>query len=175
MIEARPRETLPKNLCPALTSSSGPKVAGPCACGGGNGCGWACCARTGAVQHISAATVTAARREAKIIKEPLASKFWPPLLNLTPTCTALGCVQCPLDSVVIGTNYDGTTAGKIRLAPRNGLFCRSGRLFRRFWPRFCRRCRDHRTGGGEPLFRPCDRGFRPRRLFHRARGHSGRA
>ena len=28
---------------------------------------------------------------------------------------ALGCVQCPLNSNVIGTNYDGTTAGKIRL------------------------------------------------------------
>src|SRR5437879_876635 len=117
MTEARPRETLPKNLCPAPTSSSGPKVAGPCCCGGGKGC--ACCADAGTAQHISAATVTAARREAKIIKEPLVSKFWPPFLNPTPTSTALGCVQCPLDSIVIGINYDGTTAGKIRLAPRN--------------------------------------------------------
>src|SRR5438128_10755342 len=107
MIEARPRETLPKNLCPAPTNSSGPKVAGPCCCGGGKGCGCACCAEAGTVQHIvaanvTAANVTAARREAKIIKEPLVSKFWPPFLNLTPTCTALGCVQCPLDSIVIG-------------------------------------------------------------------------
>src|SRR5882757_5216334 len=166
MIEARPRETLPKNLCPAPTSSSGPKVAGPaCCCGGGKGCccgggkGCACCAEAGTAQHISAATVTAARREAKIIKEPLVSKFWPPLLNLTPTCTALGCVQCPLDSIVIGTNYDGTTAGKIRLAPRNGLLCCVGGLFRRFQRRFRRRCPDHRTGHREPLFGSGDRGF----------------
>src|SRR5258708_5889588 len=108
MIEARPRETLPKNLCPAPTNSSGPKVAGPCCGGGGKGCGCACGAEAGMAQHINAASVTAARREAKIIKEPLVSKFWPPLLNLTPTCTALGCVQCPLDSIVIGINYDGT-------------------------------------------------------------------
>src|SRR3982074_1405816 len=138
MIEARPRETFPTNLRPAFTRSSGPKVAGPCCCGGGGGKGGACCAEAGTVQHISAVTVTAARREAKIIKEPLVSKFWPPLLNLTPTCTALGCVQCPLDSSVIGINYDGTTAGKIWLAPRNGLFCLVGGLFSRLRRRFRR-------------------------------------
>ena len=37
-----------------------------------------------------------------------------------PTSTALGCAQCPLDLDVIGTNYDGTTAGKIR-ARRPGI------------------------------------------------------
>ena len=51
------------------------------------------------------------------MREPLVSKFWPPFLNLTPTGAALGCAQCPLDSFVIGINYDGTTAGKKRGAP----------------------------------------------------------
>src|SRR4029453_13111940 len=103
MTDASPRETLPKNLCPAETSSPGSNVSGPCwRCGGGNGagcwycfwgggngagCGYCgggngarcpCGAEAGTVQHISAANVTAARREANVMKEPLASKFWPP-------------------------------------------------------------------------------------------------
>src|SRR6478735_4450877 len=180
MIDASPRETLPKNLWPAPTSSSGPNVAGPgarwgggacCigACGGGACCGCACCigacctgpdccARAGAVQHISAASVTAARREAKIIKQPLASKSGR-RLNLTPTSKALGCVQCPLDSYVIGSNYDGTAAGKIWLAPRNSLFRPAGGVFRRSRPRFDGPSRDHRAGGDQPLFGTCDRGI----------------
>src|ERR1700709_962913 len=117
MTEARPRETLPKNLCPALTSSSGPKVAGPCCCGGGKGCGCACCAEAVTVQHISAATLPATTRHPNTRTEPLVSKFWPQHLNLTPTCSDLGCVQCAHDSDVLGRLYDGTTAGKIRLAP----------------------------------------------------------
>ena len=54
-------------------------------------------------------------------------------LNLTPTSTALGCVQCPLDSNVIDTNYDGTTAGKIRSAHQTGLF----RLLAAFFASAC--------------------------------------
>src|SRR5215213_8480699 len=142
MMDASPRETLPKNLCPAETSSPGSNVSGPgwrcgggtgagcwyCCCGGGNGAGCTCCAEADTVQHISAANVPAARREANVMKEPLASKSGR-RLNLTPTSMALGCAQCPLDSHVIGTNYDGTTAGKIRFAPRNSPFCLISRLF----------------------------------------------
>src|SRR6476646_6686177 len=143
MTEASPRETLPKNLWPAETNSSGPKVAGPGSrCGGwycdpGACCGYCgggpCCADAGAVQHISAATAVAAMRDAKVIKNPWYRNAGHSL-NLTPTSKALGCVQCPLDSNVIGTNYDGTTAGKIWLPPRNGLFRPIGQLFRRPWP-----------------------------------------
>src|SRR5712671_1156773 len=116
MIEAKPRETLPKNLCPAPTSSSGPNVfglgarCGGGACGGGGYCGGGaccgggcgggycgcCCAEAVAIQHINAASDTAARRETKVMKLPLASNSGR-RLNLTPTCTALGCAQCPLD------------------------------------------------------------------------------
>jgi hypothetical protein len=39
-------------------------------CCGGNGCA-GCCEKAGTVQHISAASVTDARREAKVMKEPL--------------------------------------------------------------------------------------------------------
>ena len=38
---------------------------------------------------------------------------------------ALACTQCPHNSNVIGTNYDGRTAGKIRLWPPNRLYCPS--------------------------------------------------
>jgi len=36
------------------------------------------CAEAGTVQHINAASVTAAKRETKVMKLPLASKFRPP-------------------------------------------------------------------------------------------------
>src|SRR4051794_35938566 len=97
-----------------------------------------CCADAGTVQHISAASVTAARRLSKIIKNPWYRNSG--RLNLTPTSTALGCVQCPLDSYVIGSNYDGTAAGKIWLAPRNSLFRAAGRPFRLDLPRFAGSC-----------------------------------
>ena len=110
---------------------------------------------------------TAARREAKVIKNPWYRNSGR-RLNLMPTSTALGCVQCPLNSNVIGTNYDGTTAGKIRLAPRNSLYCPAGGLGSpALAPGFRRPGRNHRAGGGEPLFRPRHRGLRSRRLFHR--------
>src|ERR1700761_7957750 len=117
MTEASPRETLPKNLWPALTSSSGPKLDGPgyrcgggywypegggggaCSAGGGGGSGCPCCALAGAATHSNAANATAARRDAIIMKRPLVS-ISGRRLNLTPTSSALGCAQCPLDSNV---------------------------------------------------------------------------
>src|SRR4051794_31380456 len=158
-MEARPRETLPKNLCPADTSSSGPKVLGvACRCGGGYCGGGACCAETGTAQHISAANITAARRDAKLIKNPCYRNSGR-RLNLTPTNTALGCDQRPLDSDVIDTNYDGTTAGKIRLVPPDGVFRAIGGFFRDYLPGFSRPGRDHRAGDRQPVFRACHRGF----------------
>jgi hypothetical protein len=65
--EARPRDTLPKNLWPAPSSSSGPKVSGA-GCARGGGCGAGCCADAGASQHSMAASVAAARRDAKFMK-----------------------------------------------------------------------------------------------------------
>src|SRR5437763_8541926 len=178
MIEASPRDTLPKNLCPAPTSSSGPKVFGAgCRCGGGycggGGCcagycgGGGVCAETGTVQHINAASVTAARRETEIMKTYPWYRNSGRRLNLMPTSTALGCVLCPLDSDVIGTNYDGRTAGKIWLAPRNSLYCAARGRWHRCGRRLDGAGRNHRTAGCEPLFGPCDRGLRPCGLFHR--------
>src|SRR5262245_40390518 len=134
MMEASPRETLPKNLWPALTNSSGPNVLGPCwrcgagysypagggggvCCGGSGGCcaggsggsGCPCCAWAGTATHINAANATAARRDAIIMKRPLVS-ISGRRLNLPPTPSAVGCVQCPLDSFVIDINCDGRNA-----------------------------------------------------------------
>ena len=54
------------------------------------------------------------------------------------------------------------------MAPRNGLFRLCWQAFSpAFGLDFAAQARNHRAGGGQPLFRPCDRGVRPRRLFHR--------
>src|SRR5262245_36103306 len=200
MIEASPRETLPKNLWPALTSSSGPKLFGPCwRCGAGYSCpgggggggeycwpggggycwpgggnGWPCCAEAGAAKHSSAVKATAARREAIIMKRPLVSLSGR-RLNLTPTSSALGCVQCPLDSFVIDINYDRRTAGKLPPRARNGLVCLSGGHFHSNSAESGRPGLDHRADCGEPLFGPRHRGVRSRGLFHRSPAGTGPA
>src|SRR5262249_20608783 len=135
-----------------------------CAAGGGSGC--PCCAVAGTAKHSNAANATAARRDAIIIKRSLVS-ISGRRLNLTPTSSALGCVQCPLDSIVIDTNYDGTTAGKLPTRPRNGLVCASGGCFRSNGAGAGRPGLDHRADRGEPLFGPRYRGLRSRGLFHR--------
>src|SRR3954454_2492693 len=68
MMEASPRETLPKNLCPVPTSSSIPKVSGLGCARGGAGCGAPCCADAGTTKHSIAARPAAARRDATIIE-----------------------------------------------------------------------------------------------------------
>ena len=61
----------------------------------------------------------------------------------------------------------GWRPGIAFFAPAGRLFCRASALI------LTAPGRDHRAGGGEPLFRPCHRGLRPRRLFHRSPGRPG--
>ncbi len=122
--------------------------------------------RAGTVQHMTTASVTAARREAEIMKGTPGSQLnRGRRLNLTPTYDGFRLRPLSPDSNVIDTNYDGTTAGKkwqlfaIRSSapesPLSALWaslagnkpCGAGGPFVG-GPGL-----DHRAGGREPVFR----------------------
>src|SRR3954447_14190952 len=100
MMEASPRETLPKNLCPVPTSSSIPKVSGLGCARGGAGCGAPCCAdagtaKPGSTKHSIAARPAAARRDATIIETTPGPENVGRRLNRMLTRPALDGVHVP--------------------------------------------------------------------------------